>query len=1087
MNLRRRLVVAVSLSILVIMTASSPALGQHRFARGNANGDNGVDIADAIFSLGCQFLGSRCPVCLDAADANDDGQFDLGDAIYSLSWQFRGGPAPPAPGPFECGVDPTDDDLDCAGDSALCPAPPLTGGEVHGFVVARLAGGRVHRLPGARVSLLDLATSTQGPQVTTDCHGWYTLAKHPAGNYRVCAEADGYVSSCEPAVIPLLSENFSTPQDARLTPSGGVIIGQVRLADDSVAYREHGFFGIRAGAEVALFDAGGQTIAGPVSANSLGEYALPGIPAPGAYRLEATFLGGESTRAVNLSASDLLGETPFDLVVANRQPVVESVLATLAGAVVRTASPGDTLEVEAIATDPDGDTLEYRWTDGNGRSIDLDSPIIDWTLVDTEARNLLYVLVSDGRGGFATGQLAIPTGPAVAHFSGRVSEFGVSPPIRVAGARVTVDEESTVTDEQGFFALTAPIAKRHILSVRKPGFVILSRVFHGSVTDLELELDQPQRTVVPPGQGEVLLEDARGTTVRINVAQLVDATGRAPTVPVNLDLHTFDLDRPNALPGDYSALNAAGENVTMESFGCMSLDISDDAGNTYDLAPGTTAQISIRVDEERLPFAPPLIPLFRFDEDTGVWHEEAQATLVGDHYEGSVPSFSIWNIDVYNTNSSCIRVNVDLAKSSFPFTVRVTTPTGTGNQINTFVATEEINVIYRVPPNTIIKIELLPASGPVTVLKTYNVNSGPMVNQILYPDQFPPYPYTGCNASVTVSLDLPAHTAQWLSRKGFGSAADAAAYYTAIGAIPAKDTLTKFKLVNGFGGAGEIVACYYNAGDLGFGRQMHGVQTGGNVACYVTNFGSPGGPPAPAIADCISSTSPVATVAMEYSPAPSTGTTKVVKFYVYDGAGNISNAAVLDTEGPKFTPNICFDCHGGTYGSPTNPDKGSSFREFDVFTFLYSTIPAYTLTGQQEALRKLNNMVMATNPNPLNANQGINNLITDMYSGTPALIGTTAVDTHLPPLWVSKPALYQTINRVYCRTCHIAQPSYIDFTAFSQFTTFSGSIKYAACTSRDMPHAEVPFKKFWFSANPHAPLYLADPGTGLGFGGTCPP
>ena len=144
------------------------------------------------------------------------------------------------------------------------------------------------------------------------------------------------------------------------------------------------------------------------------------------------------------------------------------------------------------------------------------------------------------------------------------------------------------------------------------------------------------------------------------------------------------------------------------------------------------------------------------------------------------------------------------------FKLRVTTPTGSGctgpNKVDLFTVTEEINIIQLLPPNCIIKLEILPNSGPATVLKTFNVNSGPVVNQILYPNQQPPYPYTGCNSSVTLFLDLPGHQAQWLSRKLTGSATDAAAYYAAIGAIPTKDTLTKFKLANGFGGAGEVVA-----------------------------------------------------------------------------------------------------------------------------------------------------------------------------------------------------------------------------------------------------------------------------------------
>jgi hypothetical protein len=81
------------------------------FRRGDANGDGPVDLSDAVAILGCQFLGSACPGCADAADANDDGRLDIGDAIWLLNWSFLGASPPPSPGPFECGTDRTPDSL----------------------------------------------------------------------------------------------------------------------------------------------------------------------------------------------------------------------------------------------------------------------------------------------------------------------------------------------------------------------------------------------------------------------------------------------------------------------------------------------------------------------------------------------------------------------------------------------------------------------------------------------------------------------------------------------------------------------------------------------------------------------------------------------------------------------------------------------------------------------------------------------------------------------------------------------------------------------------------------------------------------
>ena len=83
------------------------------FRRGNTNSDSGVDLADALFVVNYLFAGGQQPTCLDAADMNDDGSLDISDTIYLLNYLFVSGPPPAAPGPQNCGPDPTDDALDC--------------------------------------------------------------------------------------------------------------------------------------------------------------------------------------------------------------------------------------------------------------------------------------------------------------------------------------------------------------------------------------------------------------------------------------------------------------------------------------------------------------------------------------------------------------------------------------------------------------------------------------------------------------------------------------------------------------------------------------------------------------------------------------------------------------------------------------------------------------------------------------------------------------------------------------------------------------------------------------------------------------
>ncbi|MEC9476320.1 MAG: hypothetical protein VX764_04705 [Planctomycetota bacterium] len=80
------------------------------FRRGDINHDAGVDIADAIALLGQLFSGGATFGCEDARDVNDDGTIDIADAIKALGYLFLGGSIP-APGPVNCGPDPTVDAL----------------------------------------------------------------------------------------------------------------------------------------------------------------------------------------------------------------------------------------------------------------------------------------------------------------------------------------------------------------------------------------------------------------------------------------------------------------------------------------------------------------------------------------------------------------------------------------------------------------------------------------------------------------------------------------------------------------------------------------------------------------------------------------------------------------------------------------------------------------------------------------------------------------------------------------------------------------------------------------------------------------
>lgn len=99
---------------LYVAKLSPEGSSSTRFIRGDSNGDERVDITDAVFILLYLFQGGHIFPCYDAADADDTGAVNITDSIYLLDHLFKGGPAPPAPYPT-LGIDRTQDSLICPG------------------------------------------------------------------------------------------------------------------------------------------------------------------------------------------------------------------------------------------------------------------------------------------------------------------------------------------------------------------------------------------------------------------------------------------------------------------------------------------------------------------------------------------------------------------------------------------------------------------------------------------------------------------------------------------------------------------------------------------------------------------------------------------------------------------------------------------------------------------------------------------------------------------------------------------------------------------------------------------------------------
>lgn len=664
-----------------------------------------------------------------------------------------------------------------------------------------------------------------------------------------------------------------------------------------------------------------------------------------------------------------------------------------------------------------------------------------------------------------------------------------------------------------------------------------------------------------------------GFGVALPANSIVDAEGNPAKNPLNVTLSTVDLLSPDQMPGDGSTNALDGSVKALASLGAGALDLP--AG--FKMRQGASAQISIPVDRSRLSGdIPKIVPLLSYDEKQGVWKEEGQlqlTTVAGvPTYVAKVVHFTNYNADTLFTNNACVRVFSPTLPASYDLEEIAPLPDGTPHvkkyTIDNQTSTE--HVIYNLVPNRNLTLAPMTVGATPQLLGYYVVNAGPQTPFVGTPgagNAPPGPPYLDCKNFVELKVGT-APTApfggEFLNGLGFIDAANlgfddltsaapsgnalvdalvAASkdYYATVNPVSPgidRSTLAAFRTLWGFGSdPNEITASYANSGDLGFGRDMHCLKkSNGNIACYVTNYGTgysnivPGaGTPdvddanAAGLHSTVNGSAEVATVAMEYAPIAGDPTVaaningRTVKFYVYKkGLNNsLSISANLDGRGERPVPQLCMVCHGGTvpsqagnipaFSTAAQVNLNSRFLVFDHRFFTFPTNnPNLTKANQEVAFQKLNQLIVKFAP-PAAATDPIEELIGALYNGA----NPTQLLNVTVPGWVTgasgaytgQTSFYQQVVANGCRTCHVAQSfPQLQFNTSSKFVDLIngaannhlmlGTAQERVCGDYTMPHAlrthEIFWGSFWDTPNWGAPFSLpvALQNFGNGIGGS---
>lgn len=342
------------------------------------------------------------------------------------------------------------------------------------------------------------------------------------------------------------------------------------------------------------------------------------------------------------------------------------------------------------------------------------------------------------------------------------------------------------------------------------------------------------------------------------------------------------------------------------------------------------------------------------------------------------------------------------------------------------------------------------------------------------------------------------------------------AYYRAIDPQNQRDTLAKWKAVNGWdtGTGSQYTVVFGDKRDLGYGRRMNVRQNpDGTLSFFVENYLIQAGPdyaysPLNLDAAILRDTKWLLSInAIEFSPGPNGGVS-FPKFYQFDPDGTRRMTVDLDNRGDKPMPGPCITCHGGRGDALTPPDasgkrlfnlvqngpahtRGDTIArlhpfEADAFDFS-ATRPGFSRAEQEAAIKSINKLILcsypltgtSTAPEDACRRAAIQgewlapaaDVIKSAYGGD-GLPGASYNDTYVPDSWLKagQSTLYKDVIATSCRACHAMRgtgaQSDLDFTDVAKFAEYAPRIKAHVFERGNMPLAKIVYDAFWGSDRP---------------------
>ena len=223
----------------------------------------------------------------------------------------------------------------------------------------------------------------------------------------------------------------------------------------------------------------------------------------------------------------------------------------------------------------------------------------------------------------------------------------------ILGASVSFNGDVVQTDEFGYYQFKNVLvdSRHNFINITKDGYFEGTKVFRtrsqSSLSFRTQLLEKNFNHSFSTTSGGTIQEE--NVTIGFTPGSVVyDGTSNSYDGEVKLAVRYLDPTDENLflyMPGDMSGVDENNVLQTLTSYGMAYVEMETPSGEALQLKETHPAEMKMIVDDALLSNAPATIPLWHFDETSGLWKKEGTADLQGNTYVGKVSHFSCWNYD----------------------------------------------------------------------------------------------------------------------------------------------------------------------------------------------------------------------------------------------------------------------------------------------------------------------------------------------------------------------------------------------------------------------------------------------------------